>query len=385
MTATAATGEAGTTTRTGPRADPGTSADLTSSYIGGRSFPETTPVPASGGILSPGRSGPGGAGPGRPRTVFTSSRAGRTVGPVPCPVRVQAQKAVSPGNVCSRPCRPPPASCASQVSWPGPALIGPAVRTGPAPTDRQVNPGRRTARDGVERPPSRLRSRRRCAPAWNLRTPHPAPGGRGRSPVRYLPPQTRRTGSPTPSCSSGSCSSSAFAGSAPGTSSSTRSGGGSTPRSGRARPRPGRVRGRDRRQPRDPPVPPRPARLLRQGRGGDAGSARSATSPRPGPDPGAPRPPPRPAEREPRPAPRSLSATRRGSRGGSSPTGSAWPGRRSRGRCSGSIEEGLVERRRCGRSQRYRLTPECAGAFATIAIAEAAQNRNLQTWDRASA
>ncbi|MEN6518673.1 MAG: MarR family transcriptional regulator [Methanospirillum sp.] len=48
------------------------------------------------------------------------------------------------------------------------------------------------------------------------------------------------------------------------------------------------------------------------------------------------------------------------------------------------IDEGLVERRRCGQSQRYWLTPECAGAFASIATAEAAHDP-VQAPDRASA
>ncbi len=49
------------------------------------------------------------------------------------------------------------------------------------------------------------------------------------------------------------------------------------------------------------------------------------------------------------------------------------------------VDEGLVERRRVGQSQRYWLTPDAAGAFATIAMAEAPRDGVLQTRDRASA
>ena len=49
------------------------------------------------------------------------------------------------------------------------------------------------------------------------------------------------------------------------------------------------------------------------------------------------------------------------------------------------IDEGLVERRRCGQSQRYWLSPDAAEAFATIAMAEAPHDGVIQTRDRASA
>ncbi|HIH02799.1 MAG TPA: MarR family transcriptional regulator [Methanoregulaceae archaeon] len=49
------------------------------------------------------------------------------------------------------------------------------------------------------------------------------------------------------------------------------------------------------------------------------------------------------------------------------------------------VDEGLVERRRCGQSQRYWLTPDAARAFATIAMAEAPHDGVIQTRDRASA
>ena len=49
------------------------------------------------------------------------------------------------------------------------------------------------------------------------------------------------------------------------------------------------------------------------------------------------------------------------------------------------FDEGLVERRRCGQSQRYWLTPDATDAFATIPMAEAVGKRGLQTLDLASA
>ena len=49
------------------------------------------------------------------------------------------------------------------------------------------------------------------------------------------------------------------------------------------------------------------------------------------------------------------------------------------------VDEGLVERRRCGQSQRYWLTPECADAFTMIATAEVAGDRATPFPDRASA
>ncbi len=49
------------------------------------------------------------------------------------------------------------------------------------------------------------------------------------------------------------------------------------------------------------------------------------------------------------------------------------------------VDEELVERRRCGQSQRYWLTPACADAFASIAMAEAPHGHVIQPGDRASA
>jgi predicted transcriptional regulator len=45
------------------------------------------------------------------------------------------------------------------------------------------------------------------------------------------------------------------------------------------------------------------------------------------------------------------------------------------------VDEGLVENRGCGLSQGYRLTPECAHAFTSIAMAQAERNRSVQVPD----
>ncbi len=49
------------------------------------------------------------------------------------------------------------------------------------------------------------------------------------------------------------------------------------------------------------------------------------------------------------------------------------------------IDEQLVESRRCGRFQRYWLTPECAGVFATIEAAVSVRDPMMSPIDRASA
>lgn len=49
------------------------------------------------------------------------------------------------------------------------------------------------------------------------------------------------------------------------------------------------------------------------------------------------------------------------------------------------IDEALVEPRRCGRFQRYWLTPECAGVFTTIEAAGSLHDPVTQPGDRASA
>ncbi len=49
------------------------------------------------------------------------------------------------------------------------------------------------------------------------------------------------------------------------------------------------------------------------------------------------------------------------------------------------IDEELVEPRRCGRFQRYWLTPQCAGVFATIEAAASFHDPLMQPGDRASA
>lgn len=49
------------------------------------------------------------------------------------------------------------------------------------------------------------------------------------------------------------------------------------------------------------------------------------------------------------------------------------------------IDEGLVEPRRCGRSQRYWLTPPCAGAFAAVEAVETVHAETVRVFDRASA
>jgi hypothetical protein len=49
------------------------------------------------------------------------------------------------------------------------------------------------------------------------------------------------------------------------------------------------------------------------------------------------------------------------------------------------VDEGLVENRGSGLSQGYWLTPECADAFASIAMAEAERNRVVQVADAVSA
>lgn len=49
------------------------------------------------------------------------------------------------------------------------------------------------------------------------------------------------------------------------------------------------------------------------------------------------------------------------------------------------INEGLVEPRRCGRSQRYWLTPPCAAAFAAVEAVETVHAETVRAVDRASA